>query len=336
MHEVMEGWRPWQGLELRHLVALLAVAREGSFRGAADELGYVQSAVSQQLAGLERIVGARLVDRRRGTAPVRLTTEGDVLVGHFEEVLARIAAARADLSAASGDGRPRVRIGLSDRAATRLLAHAVRLLENDGERWQVELVESGDRCGHARLVESGDLEAAVDELPLPPGAFDRLELFSDPYVLLVPRSWPLAQCEAAVSAEVLDGLPLIGSLGGRLPARVEAELRLRSVRPKVVVHSDSDASVEALVAEEIGAAVLPRSAVTEPDERVAALPLGRFVTPRVVAFYWLRERFREPALAAFRQAVLAGIGPTASRRDERGAAALDDPSAGINRRLVAS
>src|SRR5437899_1759696 len=86
-------------LRNRELAVLEAVATEGSFGRAAEKLGYTQSAVSQQIATLERIVGARLVERPGGPRPVTLTEAGRILLGHAESIVARLQAAQADLAA---------------------------------------------------------------------------------------------------------------------------------------------------------------------------------------------------------------------------------------------
>src|SRR5919108_766452 len=89
----------WARLDLRHLVALKAIAETGSFGRAAERLGYTQSAVSQQIATLERIVGLRLVHRPGGPRPISLTEAGLVLLRHADAVDARLCAARADMEA---------------------------------------------------------------------------------------------------------------------------------------------------------------------------------------------------------------------------------------------
>jgi len=91
------------GLELRHLAALEAVGRTRSFGGAARELGYTQSAVSQQIAQLERVVGQQLVDRPGGPKPVSLTEAGTLLLRHEDAIVAQLVAASA--TQGGGDGR---------------------------------------------------------------------------------------------------------------------------------------------------------------------------------------------------------------------------------------
>lgn len=89
----------WPGLELRHLAAFEAVVETGSFTAAAAELGYTQSAVSGQVAALERAVGLVLVDRSRGSRRLQLTEAGRVLLELARAIDCQLAAARARIDA---------------------------------------------------------------------------------------------------------------------------------------------------------------------------------------------------------------------------------------------
>src|SRR3982751_457070 len=110
---IMTENRSWLGIELRHLAALEAVAREGSFRRAAKSLGYVQSAISQQIAALERVVGRRLVERSRGGGRLRLTEAGELVLQHSDAILARLKAAQADVAALADGEAAQLRIGIT-------------------------------------------------------------------------------------------------------------------------------------------------------------------------------------------------------------------------------
>src|SRR5919204_1574616 len=116
----------WLGIELRHLTALDAVAREGSFSRAASRLGYVQSAISHQIAVLEALVGERLIERSRGTRPLSLTEAGEVLLAHSSGILARIRAAQADIAAIAGGSSGTLRVGTFPTVSTRILPPLLR------------------------------------------------------------------------------------------------------------------------------------------------------------------------------------------------------------------
>src|SRR5687767_8229737 len=95
-------------LDVRRLRVLREVAARGSFSAAADALHFTQSAVSQQIAALEREAAMTLVERSaRG---VRLTHAGEILIRHTDVILARLADAEAELEALSGLRGGRVRL----------------------------------------------------------------------------------------------------------------------------------------------------------------------------------------------------------------------------------
>ena len=109
----------WAGLEMRHLLALVAVVESGTFSGAAEQLGYTQSAVSQQVGTLERMVGAPLFERPGGRRPVQLTPAGQMLLTHARAVIARVGAAAADLRALASGEQGELRVGTLPSVGTR-------------------------------------------------------------------------------------------------------------------------------------------------------------------------------------------------------------------------
>ena len=84
-------------LAMRHLVAFETVAEERSFTRAARRLGYTQSAVSHQMATLERLVGKQLIERPRGSEAATLTEAGEILHRHARALISRVKLAYDDL-----------------------------------------------------------------------------------------------------------------------------------------------------------------------------------------------------------------------------------------------
>ena len=134
----------WLGIELRHLAALQAVAAERSFGRAARRLGYTQSAVSQQIATLERIVGERLVERPGGPRPVSLTEAGQLLLRHAEAIVARLDAAEADFRALSEGESGTLRIGTYQSVGNKILPTLLRRFREQWPDVEIKLSESAN------------------------------------------------------------------------------------------------------------------------------------------------------------------------------------------------
>src|SRR3954447_25449235 len=185
------------GVELRHLAALEAVGRTRAFGAAARELGYTQSAVSQQIAHLERQVGQRLVDRPGGPRPVDLTDAGRLLLRHADAIVAQINAAQADMAAFAEGAAGPLRVGILQSVGARILPGLLRRFREDYPRVDVQMREEIAAADLLRLLEHGELDLTLGDLPLPEGPFEWQEILRDPYVLLVPAGDALAQRESA-------------------------------------------------------------------------------------------------------------------------------------------
>jgi DNA-binding transcriptional LysR family regulator len=289
----------WLGIEVRHLAALQAVAETGTFRAAAVRLGYTQSAISQQIATLERLVGARLIERPGGPRAVSLTDTGRLVLRHAEAIIARLQAAQADVTAMiEGEGGS-LRVGAFQSAGSRILPELVRRFRAEWPSVDVHLTESASDDELLASLERGDLDLSFVMPPLPDGPFGLSELMHDPWVLLVPADSPLAARRRPPSLREVAELPLIGARTCRSREYIHGQFRVRGLEPTYVFHSDENNTVHGLVAAGAGIGLIPRLAVDANDERVLAVELAPDVPPRVIALAWHRDRYRSRAADAF-------------------------------------
>src|SRR5918999_711989 len=282
----------WLRLELRYLAALEAIAATGSFGAAADELGYTQSAVSQQIAALERLVGQPLIDRPSGRRPVGLTQAGSLLLEHSEAVLARLRMAQAQ-----GDVGT-LRVGTYQSVGIRVLPEVAARVAETHPDLRLEIHEAGCDLDLLDRVQHGDLDVTFCVLPAPERPLVTEELLEDPYRLLVPAGSPLLEA-AEVPLETLRSLPLIGYRGCRTEERVVSYLRGLGIDLNRVAYASDNAIIQAMVAAGRGVALLTELSIDESDPDTATVRLGDWIPTRRVGLGWHPEQASSPALEAF-------------------------------------
>ena len=324
----------WLGIEPRHLATLRAVAESGSFRGAAAELGYVPSAVSAHIGALERTVGRPLVVRRRG-AGVELTDAGRVLLGHAEAILGRLRAAQADMTALADDRSAPLRVGITQSVGIRALPDIVRRFGREWPHVRIQPRESETDLELYGGVEQAELDLSFVELPAPPGPFQTLLAPRRPLRAagaqrLAVRP-PRPQCPTLV--EISD-MELIGHTSCRGLRRVEEQIRASGGEPRFAYRSDVNATVQAMVAAGVGAAIMPGLGVDPGDARSVAFDLSRDVPPRTLALAWHRDRHLSEPMQGFTAAAVAVFADLAERSG-RGAPAAHR-SRGVNTPLADS
>jgi DNA-binding transcriptional LysR family regulator len=298
MSLIMEADR-LSGVELRHFLALQAISAHGSFGRAAKALGYTQSAISQQIAALERAVGEKLVERPGGPRQVSLTEAGKLLLRHAEAIIARMKAAQADLAAfTEGEAGP-LRVGTYQSVGARLLPALVRRFKEQFPRVNVQLSESAiDDELEARL-ERGEVDLSFVMLPMNEAPLEAVQLLADPYVLIVPVHSPLAGRAQPPSLREIARQPLIGYRQCRSMAAIETAIRRAGAEPGIVFRSDDNGTVQGLVGAGVGVALVPQLTLQPTDGSLEVVQTGDLLPPRLIGIAWHRDRYRTPAARAF-------------------------------------
>lgn len=292
------------GVEPRHLATLTALAESGSFKAAAARLGYAQSAVSQQVAQLERILGVAVVQRAPGQPMLALTDAGSIVVRHARGILGQLDAAVADLRGAQR-GAPVLSVGADGDLVRRLIPRALTLLRRQAPETRFAIHDDpATPSARARDVRRGVLDLALDDLPLEDGPFEAVEIARDPIVLLARRDAAVTRRAAPIGLHELATIPLVVDATWR-SSPIEAQLRASGVPPRIAVHAVRAGSVEELVTAGAGAALVPRSSAERADASLVALDLDELLPPRRIGLYWHAQRRRLASIEQFRDALVA-------------------------------
>jgi molybdate transport repressor ModE-like protein len=285
--DIRESFR-WAGVELRHLIALRAVADEGSVAAAARRLGYSQPGLSQQLATLERLLGSRLVERRPGIREATLTEAGELVLSHGAALLARAQAADADLRDLQSGAAGALRLGVFPSVGARIVPPLLQRLADRWPQLDVLLVEDASDRRLLEKIEAAELDLAFTMLPLGDGPFAALQVLRDPYVVLLAAGSPIAERTRALGLRELGQIPLIGFRHSQ--AYPEAFLRAHGIDARIRFRIDDNETLVGLVAAGLGAALVPRLTVDSARKDVVQLEITAKLPPRLIAIAWHRDR----------------------------------------------
>ena len=181
-------------LDVKRMRILKEVADRGSFSAAAEALSYTQSAVSQQIAALEREAGAQLVTR--GSRGIKLTEAGETLVKHADAILTRLADAEAELEAIRGLRGGRLRLAAFQTVGATLMPLAIAIFRQRHPDIELSIRQLEDDESMP-MLKGGDLDIAltVDESTAADEyaeSIDTTFLLDDPMYAALPLGHRLA------------------------------------------------------------------------------------------------------------------------------------------------
>jgi DNA-binding transcriptional LysR family regulator len=302
-------------LDPRRLAVLREFAAQGTIARAADALSFTPSAVSQQLAQLQREAGVRLF--RKAGRRLELTDAGRTLVARADELLARVEEIEAELAERAGDVRGLVRVAAFQTAASALVIPALRPLAVQHPDLRVELLEAEAETSLPLLVRGGvDIAIAEEYEHAPRPQVPQLHrdyLEPDELVLALPPGHPAAATDAPVELRSLHAARWAAPRGETAYADVfvrlcrsvggfEPDIRHRVIEMQTLLDMVAGGDVAAIVP------LLGRPE-REPRVTIRRLAEGRFT--RALYVSTRASDRRRPATDAVVEAIRrAGSGPT--------------------------
>jgi DNA-binding transcriptional LysR family regulator len=287
-------------LDVRRMRVLREVAQRGSFSAAAEALSFTQSAVSQQIAALEREAGTTLVERSvRG---IRLTDAGRALVRHTEAILGRLAEAEAELEAIAGLRGGRLRMASFESAGATLMPLAIATFRERHPAVELSL-SLAEPIHSVPQLKSGELEIALsfdpNDVAGPGGdSIEHVHLLDDPLYLALAPDHPLANKRNLRLADLASDAWIEGTPNCACSAMLRRACERAGFAPRIAFESDDYAAIQGFVAAGVGVALIAELALTVVRDDIVIRSLGRETPIRRIHAAALAGGYRSPATTA--------------------------------------
>jgi len=306
-------------LDVRRLRVFKEVAAKGSFSAAAESLAYTQSAVSQQIAALEREAGLRLVERSaRG---VHVTDAGRVLLGHADVILRGLADAEAELEAIAGLRGGRLRLVAFPSAGASIMPEAVARFRERHPAVEVTLAPAEpDEAVDALRAGEADVGLTIETSWVKPGddGIERTHLLDDPMYLVVPAGHPQAVRRTIRMQDLAEEAWILGSADASCP---DSQILVRACNaagfePRIAFQSDDYNAIQGFIAAGMGVSLIPDLALTNVRSDVVVRSLGPKAPVRRISAITTEGGFCSPAKHAALE-ILTEVGGewTSDRRE---------------------
>ncbi len=285
-----------ENIELRHLLTLRAVAEAGTFAKAAGRLGYTQSAVSQQIAVLERMVGCPLFDRPKGPKPPLLTAAGRLVVEHGREIERSVESLSRALEDMAAGRSGRLRLGTFPSISSRIVPDVVALMKQQAPDVAIELVEEDVKVSTVQRLHDGEIDICflVSEYP---GLTQQLVL--EDHHVVITQAGRATESSTIPLSEVMSE-PILG-----MPAAdvcsvfLEDGLRRLGYKPSWTYRSADNSTVQSMARSGLGRGLMPMLTVDTTDTEVVFQRPDPPLPVRKVYLSRLESRTLSPAEELF-------------------------------------
>ena len=264
----------------------IAVAEERSFTRAAERLSVTQQTLSAHVAGIERELGVRLVERR---VPLELTYAGEQFLGYARRFRAELRAMRHEFRDIAGDERGRLRVGVTNTRGHIMMPRSIAMFQREHPKIRVQL-EEGENAELLEQLLEGTLDLVVATLDRTTPGLVVHDLYSEQVELLVSNAL-LEELYGDEAASIIARVRITGDLSpmkscpfmvvgqrdvtGELARRLFAEA---GIDPMVRVISKNSETLVALARRGVGACFVPSELVATsfPDPDAAGMSTARF------------------------------------------------------------